>query len=146
MLDGVENNAMAEIAFALAMGFFSILVLTLVSLGSGLTVGPAGASAARLSVSPAAPIESAGPALGGAVAAPVLQADNLVIYYAGQFFDAALRPVDPKQQSARPGLVLAFDPALALAETIRARAKIFAPDLTVTVLDQRWLDRLRAAP
>jgi hypothetical protein len=144
--DGLENNAMAEIAFALAMGFFSILVLTLVSVGSGLTVGPTGSSAARLSVSPAAPIESAGPASEGPLAAPVLQADNLVIYYAGQFFDVALRPVDPKRQSARPGLVLAFDPALPLVETIRAREKISAPDLMVTVLDQRWLDRLKAAP
>lgn len=145
MPDGVENNAMAEIAFALAMGFFSILVLTLVSVGSGLAGRPAAVAAARLSVSPAVSIESAA-ASERAASVPALNEKNLVIYYAGRFFDAALRPLDPTRQSARPGLVLAFDPALPLAETIRARAQIAAPDLTVTVLDQRWLDRFKAAP
>ena len=32
---GAEDGAMTEVALALAMGFFSILVLTLVSMGGG---------------------------------------------------------------------------------------------------------------
>ncbi len=35
MHDGSQGNAMTEIALALAMGFFSILVLTMVSMGAG---------------------------------------------------------------------------------------------------------------
>ena len=35
MYDGSQGNAMTEIALALAMGFFSILVLTMVSMGAG---------------------------------------------------------------------------------------------------------------
>ena len=33
---GAQDGAMTEVALALAMGFFSILVLTLVSMGGGL--------------------------------------------------------------------------------------------------------------
>ena len=35
MHDGSQGNAMTKIALALAMGFFSILVLTMVSMGAG---------------------------------------------------------------------------------------------------------------
>ncbi len=35
MHDGSQGNAMTEIALALAMGFFSLPVLTLVSMGAG---------------------------------------------------------------------------------------------------------------
>ena len=35
MYDGSQGNAMTEVALALAMGFFSLLVLALVSMGAG---------------------------------------------------------------------------------------------------------------
>ena len=35
MGDTGQTNAMAEVALALAMGFFSIMVLTMVSMGAG---------------------------------------------------------------------------------------------------------------
>ena len=42
MHDGSQGNAMTEIALALAMGFFSLPVLTMVSMGAGhCGAGPA---------------------------------------------------------------------------------------------------------
>ncbi|MCH8138725.1 MAG: hypothetical protein IH926_07200 [Proteobacteria bacterium] len=46
MHDGSQGNAMTEIALALAMGFFSLPVLTLVSMGAGH--GGAGPAVATL--------------------------------------------------------------------------------------------------
>ena len=36
MNDGTQGNALTEIALAMAMGFFSVMVLTMMSMGVGL--------------------------------------------------------------------------------------------------------------
>ena len=118
---GAQDSVMAEIALALAMGFFSVMVLTMVSMGAGE----------------------------GQVA-PTATPDRLTLTTpggsgeGGRFFDAELRPVDPARLAPRPGQVLAVEPGLAMEEALALRKRISVPDLTVTTLDGRWLDRLKA--
>jgi hypothetical protein len=133
---GAQDSVMAEIALALAMGFFSVMVLTMVSMGAGETVSTA-ASPDRITLA-----ASDGGANGGA--AKAVAADSVLIFYRGRFFDAALKSVDPSRPDAVNGQVLAVEPGLPLEQTLAARRRVASRDLTVTTLDARWLERLKS--
>lgn len=141
MQTGSETNALAEIALALSMGFFSIMVLTMVTMGAG------GAGGAK----PVSSEESINVAPAGRSADPksVARSNNfIVIYYNGGFFDAQLNRTSPLREfssykAGRKKLVLAVDPGLSMKETIRLRGQFAGRDLTVTTLTEEWLTRLK---
>ena len=126
---------MVECALALAMAFFSIMVLTMVSMGAGIqaqTVLPDG-------VTVAPPSE---PAQTDAAEAAAPQ-DVVLIHYRGQFFDVDLKPASPETVARKGPVILAIEPSLPMVEALEVRKRVPASDLTVTTLDERWLDALR---
>lgn len=132
---GAQDNAMTEVALALAMGFFSIVVLMLISMGSGNgTVEPVAFEAVpvvrALTDSPAA-------TRGG-------EGDRIVLFDGTRFLDTQLRPVDPRTLMVPDGgrLVLAVSPELTFAQVSDARRAFATSDLVVTTLDARWTDAL----
>ena len=130
MQDGSQDNAMTEVALALAMGFFSILVLTMVSMGAGRAPDP-------VSAAPPPAVISLTPSQAGA-APDDAPSDTLVVYYAGRFYDADLNPIDPAAVTGEGRVVLAFAPDLPLSEVLAAQARIEVPDLVASTLDGRW--------
>jgi hypothetical protein len=131
-----SENAMTEIALALAMGFFSLMVLTLISFGT-----PDGSPARTDAVTLAASSDRA------ATGAAEIQADDLlVVLHQGRFLDADAQPLRPEAIAGHPGRVtLAVRPDAALADVIDARTRIDHADLIVTQLDAAWLAALDAA-
>ena len=121
------GNPMAEIALALSMAFFSVLVLALVSMRAGAAPEAIGEG---LDLRPAA--------AAGEAAAP----ETLLIHWQDHLYDTDLRPVDPAGLAAGP-LVLAVAPDLPVAEAVALRARFAGRELTVTALDGRWLTRLK---
>jgi len=142
MGDGSHNNAMAECALALAMAFFSIMVLTMVSMGAGAETDRAGTppSGEWISIRPTTPSDAPRPARQDGEQATV------VIHYGGRFYDARLAPLAPGAIPAEGPAILALDPVLYMAEAIAVRRQIANPDLTVTTLDGRWLEALKEMP
>ena len=137
MHDGSQGNAMTEIALALAMGFFSLLVLTLVSMGAGSGDDRAAAAAILKPV----------PAQSGETQAVALEReDTIVIYYRGRFYDTALAPIDPGAIRSDGRVVLALEPTLSMSEALRAQAQVNADNLVVSVLDERWRTTLAKLP
>ena len=137
-----QENAMTEIALALAMGFFSLMVLTLISMGVGQ--GDA-KSPAVLSLAPS----EASP---GARAAPPAdtQKDLIIIFDGKRFLDTDLKPVDPEtviQSMTGPArrVVLALDPSAPLRDAMAARERVSSLNLVVSTLDDRWIKALEAA-
>jgi len=128
-----SGNAMTEIALALAMGFFSIMVLTMVSMGAG-NGDTAEAVAAKL----------AAPETEAEQAALVAQTkdDFVLIYHAGRLMGADLAPVALAEIPTDRRIILAVDPAISMEEAIRIRASLATADLVVSTLDKRWLQRL----
>lgn len=124
---------MTEVALALAMGFFSLLVLTMVSMGAGTA---SGTSAQTAVLTPASSPDS------GKGAMPVDPDDVIVIYHRGGFLDPSLEPVEPSGIDTSKRVVLAFAPDVPLAEAMKARARIDAEQLVVSTLDDRWLSAL----
>lgn len=135
MDDSATTGAMTEIALALAMAFFCILVLALVSMGnpgtSPASVGPVGLGP-RLAT-----------AAGGSATRAVGGDETLVLFHAGRFLDRAGAPLDPAAAMAGP-VVLAIDPALPLDQVLAARAALAGADVTVTPLDPVWIAHLTA--
>lgn len=132
-----QENAMTEVALALAMGFFSLMVLTLISMGAGQndTSAPA-----VLALAPATDQSRS--------AADAAPGNDLIFIFDGKrFLDTELRPVDPQtviQSMTGPArrVVLALDPSLPLKEAMAARARVNAPNLVVSSLDARWIKAL----
>lgn len=131
---GAEDGAMTEVALALAMAFFSILVLTLVSMGGGET--PSYQAIHLVQTSSDRP-------------ASVLPADDdvIVIFDGERFLDTDLNPLDPASVTAEGGrrIVLAIDPSVRLADVMAARSRIAVSNLVIANLDDRWRTAIEAA-
>ncbi len=137
--DGSHNNAMAECALAPAMAFFSIMVLTMVSMGAGVETNRTGTpfTSERISIRPSTP--SAAPA----IRREADDTDDILIHYRGRFYDRTLELLMPDAARSEGRTILAIDPALSLVEAIAVRQRIADPDLIVTTLDERWLGALK---
>lgn len=144
MSDTTQTNAMAEIALALAMGFFSIMVLTMVSMGSGMVTQAAQSSIKEdpISIAKSADKSEETEKTG---ASSAVQPEDLVIFYHERYLDNQLHPVTPDQLMGRDKVVLAVSPDLSMSKTMAARKNLSIQDITVVVLSDKWLDALKEA-
>jgi len=140
-----QNNALVEIPLALAMGFFSIMVVAMVSM--------------TVSESLSKPLQSVnGDASGGINIRPSSQSrkepsspgniipikpEDLVIYYKGNFFDSSLSELDHSRLDGNTIKVLAVNPSISAAEAVRIRGRITSNSLVVTLLIDEWLKILK---
>lgn len=130
------ESAMTEIALALAMAFFCIMVLAMISMGVPGTEAAQPTTGAVLA-------EAERDAAEASRVAPEKQ-DQLVIFYQGRFWDRELNALDPAKVAAGGRVILALDPALPMKDALSARSRIDVPDLVVAALDERWLETLRS--
>ena len=133
-----QSNAMTEIALALAMAFFSIMVLAMLSMGSVMQVQSARAPGLEEG------IRLASPAAAGTEATSVraVAADKVIVHWRGSFYDGALKPIKPSALMADGHRVLAIAPDLSIAEAMAVREMIATAELEVTTLDTRWMQTL----
>jgi len=134
--DTTQGNAMTEIALAMAMGFFSVMVLTTMSMGAGSMVRKAVSTA---SLAPAASADS------DASSVSLKDDDVFVVYDGMRFLGRDLKPVDPAAFDGKRRIILALDPNLPLAQAMKARRQFNAARLLVTTLDADWQRTLREA-
>ena len=123
---------MTEIALAMAMGFFSVMVLTMFSMGVGLGQKQAMGT-----------IILAPPAPRSAAADSVKKDDLLVIYDGGRYLGRNLRPLDAAAIARASRVILAVPPDLPMAAARKARQGLNARNLVVTTLDQSWRRALK---
>lgn len=133
---GPQDNAMTEIALALAMGFFSIMVLAMVSMGVGGRETEKPSPIAAVTVA-----ETAAETTGNGAISPT-DDDTLIIFDGSRYFDRALEPIDLKSIASSKRVILAIDPSVPLSSAIGARRAILADDVVVATLNQRWRDAL----
>ena len=134
MLDGGQNNAMAETALALAMGFFSIMVLTMVSMSSGNVVG----FSPKIPVSNQVTIKSSESSVRSLKTKPVNK-KRLIVFFEGAFYDANMQKLEIRNYNTDSPIVLAVKASLPLAQAIKIQKQISAEKITITTLDNRWL-------
>jgi hypothetical protein len=130
-----SGNAMTEIALALAMAFFAIMVLTMVSMGGKGSVGSADQTSAvprpdanfppdgvRL-----LPASKQAAASQGGKGVRVLKPRQLIVFTDGRFLDATLQPLDTAEIVAMTDPVLAVSPELSLAEVMAVKSRLTMP-------------------
>ncbi|GAB6051195.1 hypothetical protein JCM17960_00150 [Magnetospira thiophila] len=128
------QNAMTEIALALAMGFFCIMILAMVSMG--------------VSPEQAAPSKSA---FEGAVLAPPQQDakttqapddTTILIFHDNRYFTPDLLPLDPGALARNKPVILAVAPGLSMAEALQAQSDLAVDSITLSTLSPEWQARL----
>ena len=134
MADSSYGNAMTEIALALAMAFFSIMVLTMVSMSATPEKISKDQNQPTINLANSAPNNTQKPA------APTKR--KLVIFWNGQFMDQQLSPLELGSLKSSKKIVLAMPPNLPMADALAARAQLEGVDILVSVLDERWLGRM----
>ena len=134
MADSSYGNAMTEIALALAMAFFSIMVLTMVSMSATPEKISKDQNQPTINLANSAPNNTQKPT------APTKR--KLVIFWNGQFMDQKLSPLELGSLKNSKKIVLAMPPNLPMADALAARAQLEGVDILVSVLDERWLGRM----
>ena len=143
MSGGAQENAMTEIALAMAMGFFSVMVLTAMSMGVGVPAAKSVSSSPAQSMISAAIADSGPPPASGTID-KVTDDDVLIVYDGSRFFGRDLQPLDPANVDNTKRVVLAVTPDLSMAQAIDARRRIAASRLVITTLDGNWRRALKA--
>ena len=138
MYSEYQSNAMTEIALALAMAFFSIMVLAMLSMGSAMQAQSARAPGLEEG------IRLTSLAAAGAEVASVraVAADKVIVHWRGNFYDGALKPIKLSALVTDGHRVLAIAPDLSIAEAMAVREMIATAELEVTTLDTRWMQTL----
>ena len=134
MADSSYGNAMTEIALALAMAFFSIMVLTMVSMSATPEKISKDQNQPTINLANSAPNNTQKPT------APTKR--KLVIFWNGQFMDQQLSPLELGSLKSSKKIVLSMPPNLPMADALAARAQLEGVDILVSVLDERWLGRM----
>ena len=127
---------MTEVALALAMGFFSIMVLTLVSMGGGAGEARSYEAIRLVQTAPDRP-----------TSVLPTRDDRIIIFDGARYLDTDLNPVDPAslKDLGERRIVLAVDPDVRLADVMAARDRISAVNLVIANLDDRWRSAIEAA-
>jgi len=133
-----QDNAMTEIALALAMGFFSLMVLTLVSMGNGETTKPSKTAFKTIDI--AEKVQSS-----TSKAAPEIR-DTFVVHYNQNFFDRDGAPIDPAsiKIAADGRLVLIVEPNLSLHAIMKALAAFRHDNVVVAEMDNAWSSAMKS--
>ena len=138
-----QTNAMSEIALALSMAFFSIMVLTIVSMGPGSkeleslikenSTQITESDDIRLNTNTAENSEHSKSKIAGR--------SSILIFHQGVFRDGDLKVTDPDRfiANAKGPVFLAVDPSLGLGEVIQIRQKFGGSEVTITALNDEWL-------
>lgn len=142
------GNAMTEIALALAMAFFAIMILTMVSMGGGQSgaatkIVPKSNGAMATEGLRMLPSDNRAPAQTDAGATRKIKPQQLIIFSGGRFLNDKLQVIKREAMMAMIRPVLAVSPDLSMAQVMAARKRLALPGLTVTTLNQQWIEALR---
>ena len=142
------QSAMTEVALALAMAFFAIMVLAMISMGSSLKVNKEQEASIdlpdiQLSLQALQSNQKNNqPNPSKETIKTVGPDDLLVVFYQGQWFDRTLAPLNLATLSGGKPVILALDPDLPLNEAITARSQLAHSNITIAPLDRKWLTTL----
>jgi len=138
------NNALAEVSLALAMGFFSIMVLAMVSMGAGASKLDTASVTVKKGMRISLPIS---PGLNKSQSnsdrTKPVSLSSILIYYRGRFLNAQFEDISPKTWRPEGQGVLAIEPTLSMSAAMKLRKQVHVSNVTVTTLDKRWLSTLK---
>ena len=132
MQDHSTSQALTEVALALAMAFFALFILALLSMGAAPGV--------------IEPLPHEQLKIAGSASQVTAKESQYLIYYQQQYYDLSLQTINLAQLAQyaannRP-VVLAVEQSLAIIELISLKQQINHPNLSITTLTEQWLIKL----
>ncbi|MCJ8293956.1 MAG: hypothetical protein MJK15_06070 [Colwellia sp.] len=138
-MQDTTSSAMTEVALGLSMAFFTLLIVSLLSMSLPTkTVIPVDNLPDNIKITSAIDIQ--------------LKSTNksdrehnlqLVFYFDDKFYDQslALRSIDSFSKEDK--LIIAVNPSLTFAEVFTLREQVNHPKLSITASNKAWLSRLQ---
>jgi hypothetical protein len=132
-----STQAMTEVALALSMAFFALLIVALLSfqVPQQKTVTSAESKHkidnrqnVQLKKTSTDPQQEQAKA----------EHEKIVFFHQGKFVDQQLKALTLTKLKSSPALVLAVPPSLSFAEVMALRNKINHPKLSITLLNEQW--------
>ena len=123
---GDTENPLTEVALALSMAFFSLMVLMLFAITNTSANSP----------------QQTVKALGPTSTDVEEQKPALLIFFDGEYFNEALELANPEVQNREKPLFLAVMPDLDVSTMMDARQKVTHPNLAVITLSEDWIQAL----
>lgn len=124
MLSDEGGNPLAEVALALSMAFFSLMILMLVAV---LNSAPTNQQIK----------------IGNDGTSPTSEKMDLFVYSGGQLYDKNLTRLNVVALPADQKILLAVDPQLELSAVLEIVGKVGHQNLQITKLDAAWQARLK---
>tara|TARA_A100001037_G_scaffold258918_1_gene246395 strand:+ start:976 stop:1428 length:453 start_codon:yes stop_codon:yes gene_type:complete len=131
MTGGTQENAMTEIALAMAMGFFSIMVLTMISMG--VPTKPNVESKKHIPIFTLLPSDT-----DQNKTSQTNRKDVFIIFDGNSYLDHRLKPINLGIINKANRIILALTPELSLKEALSAQAKLMTSKVILTTLNERW--------
>ena len=123
---GDTENPLTEVALALSMAFFSLMVLMLFAITNTSANSP----------------QQTVKALGPTSTDVEEQKPALLIFFDGEYFNEALELANPEVQNKEKPLFLAVMPDLDVSTMMDARQKVTHPNLAVITRSEDWIQAL----
>jgi len=132
-----NDNAMTEVALALAMAFFAIFILAAVSMSqSSLEKFKANSDEAKGKVA----VHDLSLKSDTAHDRVLSKDDLFYVYFKGSFYDAELNPLALQKNTKK--VVVGVLPSLSMGEMLRLKDEKKLPNLGITILNKAWQQRL----
>lgn len=148
MEDHTTNHALTEVALALAMAFFSIMILAMVSMSIPRAPDTSISKSTTTLPSDSVKMQQNDPSQATASKKPNKNAEvtskskQQFVFYANQrFYNQQLQVIDLATLGVGE-VVLALSANLTVAEALRVKGQINRPDLVITQYNQQWQQRL----
>jgi len=135
-----DNNAMTEVALALAMAFFAIFILAAVSMSQPVISDTSNRVQEKIVHDVILQLEAESEHEGERA---LEQEETLLIYNKGAFLNEQLKPFLPDNNTnVSRRYVIAVSPNLSMAEMIQIKKNKNMPNLAITLLNDEWQQRL----
>ncbi|MDU0356396.1 hypothetical protein RS130_23110 [Paraglaciecola aquimarina] len=139
-----STQAMTEVALGLSMAFFALLILALISIGlPEQTTKYETKPSAALPDTAQLKLTAENPSIGAEKSQ--LPDPQYVFYFANQFYDKQLKPLNINtfvSFSQQQPLILAVQDNLPMLQVMTLRKQINHPNLSITMLNESWLQQL----
>lgn len=135
-----DNNAMTEVALALAMAFFAIFILAAVSMSQPMAQEKKHEQKAG---APEKIVHDLNLQFENDAERALAGSEILLIFHKGTFLDTQLKPVSLESMADRNAqYVVAVSPDLSMAEMLKLKQQKKLPNLAITLLNNEWQQRL----
>jgi len=138
-MQDTSTNAMTEVALGLAMAFFSLLIVTMISMTMSLQ-SPTSKNLESMQDQETISILSNKTSKSVKSEGEVKQ--QFVFYYEGELFDETLSSCSLQCIQQKEHLVIAVAKNLNFNEVYELKIRLNHPNLSITTLNKAWTERL----